>query len=127
MAKTICSRKIYCIPAFLALFFLVIGSHSLHPHYHDDISTHSDYEVHHAEAESHSNDIAVGISTPGENHSCTICEFLAICSALKTATVHLSVRLNPVQRAATVDQLSTISSDWPGFHIRGPPSISLIS
>ena len=127
MIKTIGSRKIYHFPAFLALLFLVIGSHALHPRYHDDPSIHSDCEVHHPESEHHNHEVALGVLTHGDDHSCTICEFLAICSVLKTATVQLSVRLYPVQRVVTVDQLSAISSHWPGFHIRGPPPISLIS
>jgi len=124
--KTINSRKIYHFPAFLALLFLVIGAHVLHPQYHNETSILSDYEVHHAATENHSHEVAAGISTPGDNHSCNICEFLAICSALKTATVQLSVRLYPVERAVTFSQLSAISNHWADFHIRGPPLYSPI-
>ncbi len=127
MIKTIGSRKIYHFPAFLALLFLVIGSHALHPHYHDEISTFSDCEANHVESEHHSHEVAVGILTPGENHSCNICEFLAICSALKTATVQFSVPLYPVQRAVTFYQRFAIPNYWSGFHIRGPPSYSPIT
>ena len=127
MIKTISTRNFFYFPAFLALLFLAIGSHALHPHYHDEISTHSDCGFEHAESENYSHEVAVGISTPGDHHSCTICEFLAIYSALNTATVQLFVRLYPVERAVTFNQLSLISNYWAGLHIRGPPSYSPIT
>ncbi len=124
MIKAIGSRKIYYFPAFLAVLFLVIGAHALHPHYHNEASVHSDCEVHHEAAENHSHEVTDNVLTLGDNHSCDICEFLAICSALKIANSQLSVSLYPVQRAETFYELSPISIHWSGIHIRGPPSYS---
>ena len=123
MFKTIRSRKRYLILAFLALSYLLAGAHVFHPvfHAHENSCNELAHEQEISGAQQHHDDLAAAFVD--ENHSCPVCSFLALCSALEFIAPQF-FSPSKTQYSLGVDQIQPLYSLYQkGQYIRGPPNV----
>lgn len=124
MLKTNSSRKRSLFVPFLALFYFVIGAYALHPQFH----THNDTEPDNSHkylvsGVDHHPSIKGLVSS--DHHSCPICNFFAVNSAIEINTVRFFIPSFPDQHGDNDCRLAVILAHQTGFLIRGPPTIIL--
>lgn len=101
----------------------MLGAHALHPHFHNHNGIHPGYESEHLVSESHHHPAgSISVLAGSDYHTCPICDFLAVCSVLKTGGALWLFPSHPDQRADSNYQLAVIPVRQTGFYIRGPPA-----
>lgn len=105
---------------FTALFYLVIGVHALHPHFHQ----HPDHDTendHHSCCALHHVNGNHDVIEPENHESCVICGFLAVCQATTLDTVKFSLPVYPKSENRSTYLVYAITTIAFTTTIRGPP------
>lgn len=122
MLKTIRSRKRNHLISLLAVFYLVLGGHILHPHYHNQEGLHLEDEESHSTPACHSHPVGIGSLSPDKDpYSCPICDFFATCSQIKLTADQSLFFSTFVQRVLVDFLLPDNFRIRLIHHIRGPP------
>jgi hypothetical protein len=122
MLKTISSRKRYHLLPCLALFYFVIGAHALHPHFHIHNSSEPDNSHRHSVSEVHHHPSIKGL-VGSDHHSCLICDFFALNSAIEINISCFFIPSLPDQHEDNDCRMAVKLTHQTGFQIRGPPTI----
>lgn len=124
MLKRIRSRKKYYLLPFLALFYLVLGAHALHPYFHDHSKIELDQHSHHQTLCIAHPHLSINGQDNNEDSSCPICTYFVLNSVIKSNSPCFHISPLVEQCLYSDYQIAVTLAHQTGFLIRGPPSIS---
>ncbi len=123
MLKTICSRKKFQLLPLLALFYFVIGAYALHPHFHNHNNSGPDDSHQHLVSNVHHHPSINGLDD-SDHHSCPICNYFAVNTAVEINTVGFYLPSFPYQQEVSDCRMAVMLAHQAGFQIRGSPAIT---